>query len=169
MKLIEAMKKLKDLARKCDDLKAKIQKHSADYDYETPVYPEQAKQLKEWIQSHSDTVQLIAKLRVAIQRTNINTEVEIMLGGKSVKKTIAEWIHWKRDLANMQGSMFASLTDRGLKEGTAPQSNGQVMTVKIRRYYDPKERDENLELYRSQPLLIDSTLEVINAVTELME
>ena len=40
--------------------------------------------------------------------------------------------------------------------------------VRVRRYYDPAQRDEKLELYRSEPSTIDATLEVSNAVTDLI-
>ena len=40
--------------------------------------------------------------------------------------------------------------------------------VKIRRYFVAKERDEKIELYRNEPEVIDRTLEVVNAVTDLL-
>lgn len=169
MKLIEALKKTKDLQRKCVDLQGKVKSYSADLDFETPVYPDQASQLKEWIQSHTDTIREIARLRVAIQKTNVSTPVSIMIDDKAVTKSIAEWIHWRRDLAKTQESLYRELTDRNLKEGMIGQSNGQQMSVKIRRYYDPKERDKMIEIYRQQPMLIDSTLETVNATTDLVD
>ena len=50
MKLIEALKLTKDLARKAEDLRAKIANCSADMDFETPVYPDQATQVQHTIQ-----------------------------------------------------------------------------------------------------------------------
>ena len=72
------------------------------------------------------------------------------------------------DLATLENTMWTKLTDRNLKEQnlqTAP--GGPVTEVRIRRYYDPKERDAKLELYRSEPSIIDATLEVVNATTEI--
>ena len=37
--------------------------------------------------------------------------------------------------------------------------------VKIVRYFDPVERDRMIALYRSEPSLIDGTLEIVNATT----
>jgi len=169
MKIIEGLKKTKDLQRKLADLIEKIKNHSADMDFETSVYLDQKLQVSDWVQACRDIVQEIARLRVAIQKTNILTTVTIDISGKQVTKTIAEWVHWRRDLAKSMEGVYRVLTDRNLKEGTIQQSNGQPKDIKIRRYYDPKVRDINIELYRSQPMLIDSTLEVINATTDLIE
>jgi hypothetical protein len=171
MKLIEAMKKIKELQEKADDLRKKVGQYCADLDYETPLYPDQRKQVSEWIQSHLDITKKILELRVAIQLTNLQTPVAIELGGKTVTKTIAEWIHRRRDLAKQDLEMWSKLTDRNLREGQIASSvpGGEAKTVKIRRYFDPLERDKNIELYRTEPGIIDRTLEVTNAITELIE
>lgn len=171
MKLIEGMKLIKELMAKAKDLREKVAKHSADLDFETPVYPDQARQIREWIQSHSDVLKNILFLRTQIQRTNLQTMVEIELGGKIVIKSIAEWIHRRRDLAGQELLMWQGLTDKGLKEGgflptTVP---GAPQTpVKLRRYYSPVERDTAIELYRTEPGIIDRTLEVVNATTDII-
>jgi hypothetical protein len=170
MKLIQAMKKLKDLNVKGDDLRKKVMVHSADLSIETPQYPDQRRQVAEWIQSHGDILKEILHLRVSIQRTNLATEVDIELGGKHVKKSIAEWIHRRRDLAKLEQGMWALLTDRNLKEQNVQTTPGGAVTeVRIRRYYDPAERDARVELYRTEPSVIDATLEITNAVTDLIE
>lgn len=168
MKIIEAMKKIKDLQKKADDLRTKVKQHCADLDFETAVYPDQKGQVQSWLQSHSDVVKEILALRFAIQKTNIATPVTIELGGVQVTKTIAEWIHRRRDLASLEMDVWRGLTDRNLKEGAIQQTSGQTRDVKIRRYYDPAERDKKVDLYRSEPSIIDATLEVVNAVTELV-
>lgn len=171
MKLIQAMKKLKDLAIKADDLSKKVSNASADLNIETPTYgAEQRATVAGWLQSHSDILKEILDLRIRIQRTNINTEVTIELGGKQVTKCIAAWIHRRRDLAKLEMESWSKLTDRNLKETnvqTAP--GGAVTEIRIRRYFDPAERDAKIELYRSEPSVIDATLEVVNATTELLD
>lgn len=169
MKLIEALKQIKDLERKADDLRHKVSQHSAYLSHETPMYKDQKKQVSEWIQAHSDILKEILKLRVGIQRTNLETKVDIELDGKVVTKSIAEWIHRRRDLAGDELRMWRSLTDRGLKEGTMKQSTDQLLEVKIIRCYDPEERDRASELFSSEPITIDSKLEIVNAVTDLVE
>lgn len=171
MKLIEAMKLCKELARKSEDLVKKVADHCADMDFETPLYPDQKRQVSEWIQAHSDIQREVLNLRLAIQATNLATMVTIKLGDVQVTKSISAWIHRRRDLAGKELGMWMALGDRGLREGQfLPASNpgGSPTAVKIRRYYDPAERDRKVELFRSEPLLIDSTLEVVNAVTDLI-
>ena len=75
MKLIEAMKQIKDLQRKAEDLRKKIAVHCVDMSYETAVYPDQRAQVGSWLQAHGDIVKEILRLRVAIQRTNLATPV----------------------------------------------------------------------------------------------
>lgn len=171
MKLIEAMKLIKELQIKREDLVAKVKQHCADLDFETPLYTDPKRQVSEWIQSHSDVCKEILRLRTAIQKTNISTKVKIEIGGKSVEKSIAEWIHRRRDLAGFELAMWSALGDRSLREGAMPSSQpgGQPREVKIRRYFDPVERDGKIELYRSEPSIIDRTLEVTNATTDLEE
>lgn len=170
MKLIEGMKLIKELQVKREDLVAKVKQHCADLDFETPLYTDPKRQVGEWIQAHSDVCKEILRLRTAIQRTNISTTVTIELGGKSVVKTVAEWIHRRRDLAGFELAMWSALGDRNLREGAMPSSQpgGQPREVKIRRYFDPLERDAKIELYRSEPSIIDRTLEVVNATTDLV-
>ena len=63
---------------------------------------------------------------------------------------------------------WGNLTDKKLKEGTGRNTLNEPVEVKIVRNFDPSERDNKIELYRSEPSVIDSTLEVINAVTDLL-
>jgi len=169
MKLIEALKQIKDLQRKAEDLRNKVGQHSAYMNFETPVYTDQKAQVASWVQAHSDILKEILRLRVALQKTNIMTSVVIELDGKQVTKTIAEWIHRRRDLANLDRDMWKKLTDRGLKEGQAVNSMQQPTAVTIVRCYDPKERDNKIMALDSEPSTIDGKLEIVNATTDLME
>lgn len=170
MKIIEGMKQIKDLVRKADDLRGKITKCAADLDIETPLYGEgQRETVRGWVQAHSDIVKEILRLRLAIQRTNLATMVTIDLGGKEVTKTIAEWVHRRRDLAGLELSGWTALNDRNLKDGRMQQSTGDIRDVKVRRYYNPEERDKMVDMLKSEPLLVDAKLEVVNAITDLME
>jgi hypothetical protein len=171
MKIIEGMKLIKELQIKAEDLRGKVKQYCADLDFETPMYPDQKRQISEWIQSHSDILKEVLGLRLNIQRTNISTPVEMEIGGKRISKTIAEWIHRRRDLATAELLMWQGLTDKNLKEGQfLPATSPGVMPtpVKIRRYYDPSERDQKTEIFRAEPGIIDRTLEVVNATTEML-
>jgi len=170
VKLIEGMKKLKDLVRKAEDIRGKIAVNCAHLSMETPTYGEkQREQVREWLQAHEDIAKEMLRLRVAIQRTNLQTPVSIELGDKAVSKSIAEWIHRRRDLAKLDLDAWSKLGDKGMKEGFGKNSLGENVEVRIVRNYDPKERDAKMEMYRSEPMVIDATLEVTNAITDLIE
>lgn len=170
MKLIQAMKKLKDLAVKSEDLRKKVALNCADLTIETPQYPDQKAVIAGWIQAHSDILKETLKLRFAIQRTNLATPVTIELGGVQVTKSIAEWIHRRRDLAKFEMEMWSRLGDKNLKEQNVQTTAGGIVTeVRIRRYFDTAQRDAKLDLFRTEPSIIDGALEVVNAVTDLIE
>ena len=169
MKIIEAMKQIKDLMRKAEDLRQRVHVSAADLDIENPKYENQKEKVAGWIQAHSDILKEILRLRYAIQKTNISTMVKVELGGVVVEKSIAEWIHRRRDLAKLDLDMWMRLSDRNLKDGQLTQSDGSKRDVKVRRYYNPEERDEKSSMYKSEPLMIDARLEVVNATTDLIE
>jgi hypothetical protein len=56
-----------------------------------------------------------------------------------------------------------------MKDGSFKQTDGTNREVKVRRYFDVKEKDQKVVEYNSEPMIIDRTLEVINCITELME
>jgi len=172
MKIIEALKGLKELKRKAEDLRDKVSRHSAYKSTETAVYgtkEDQTKQIKEWLQSHSDLVKEIERLTLCIHKTNLETQVTIRLGDKDVTKPIAAWIIRRTELATMEARAWHGLTDRHLSEGMETNSAGEKIQVSIVRCYEPKERDNKVMLYTSEPAEINSKLEVINAVTDLIE
>lgn len=169
MKIIEGLKKIKDLQRKADDLVDLVKLNCARSSLETDKYPEQKEKVNGWIQAHSDLMKEILRLRISIQKTNLATEVPIELGNKVVTKTIAEWIHRRRDLASTELSMWKALTDRGIREGDGRGPSGDPIKIEIVRFYSTSQRDEKIDLYQSEPLTIDSKLEVINAITDLIE
>lgn len=171
MKLIEALKKIKDLKRKADDIKDKVAKHCVDLDCESPVYPDQRRQVSEWLQSYGDIIKEIGHLKTSIQRTNLNTAVTIELGGKFVTKCISAWIDRRKELASLDEQVWRVLTDKNYQEQyrNKPTPASPETLIKIRRYYDPSERDQKIELFRSEPSKINATLEIINATTDLIE
>lgn len=168
-KIIEGLKEIKSLSKKAEDLRTRINKYHADYEHESAVYSDQKEKLQEWIQSHQDTIKRILQLKHAVKKTNINTPVAIEIAGNSVTHSISEWIDRRRELAGQEEALWKGINDRGLQEGTTQLSNGEKITKKIRRYYDPAMRDKKLDEYRDEPQLIDAALEVKNAVVDLIE
>ncbi len=168
MKIIEAMKKVKQNKEKIADLQNKIGSVCANLSFETPLYgSETGTRIKEWLQSCQDLAQDNVKLLCAIARTNLATNVTIELGGKQVTKTIAEWVWRRREYAKLDLQTFAKLTDRGLKEGQANTSTGVPVAISLVRHYDPQARDAAMAIYQAEPHLIDAALEVVNATTDL--
>ncbi len=170
MKLIESMKKIKANKAKIADLQLKISKTSAHLSHETPEYGAgTADKITEWAQSCEDLTQENIRLLVAIARTNLQTSVAIDMAGKKVTKTIAEWVWRRREYAKIDLDTWNKMTDRGLREGTAPSSTGVPLEVKLIRNYAPERRDKKMAEYAAEPGEIDAALEVINAVTDLIE
>lgn len=168
MKIIVGMKRIKELLQKAEDLRTKVGTHCANLSIETPVYQDTKAQINGWLQAHSDIMREVLTLRTDIQWTNLHTNVTITLGGENVTKTIAEWIHRRRDLATAQYNMYSVLGDRKLKEALMPQSVGEPIKITVVRHFDPVVRDNKMELYRSEPHIIDASLEVVNATTDLI-
>jgi len=175
MKIIEGLKKIKDLQRKADDIKAKVGQFCADIETEVPAYgtPEaQTKQIAEWLQSHRDIIKEIESLRIRIQKTNLAVEVAVEVSENvRVVKSIAAWIHRRKDLAKSEAQCWAILSNRNLQAKPYKKSitDEAVNVANVRKYYDQKERDKKVEEYTSEPSRIDATLEVTNATTDLLE
>lgn len=170
MKIIEGLKKVKELLKKVDDLKDKIKTYCADMECETPVYPDQKRQISEWVQSCNDIIKEIGNLKYRIQKTNITVQVPIEIVGKTITKSISEWVVRRRELAELQRQVYGSLTDKGLKTSKYQLTHSSPETfVKVRLYFDVVERDLKLDEYRAEPFAIDSALEIINATTDLLD
>jgi hypothetical protein len=169
MKIIEAMKRVKANKEKIADLQKAIGQYCAGLNFETPTYTNTSDKVSQWLQGCNDLAQDNARLLVAIQRTNLATSVTITLGEKSVVKSIAEWVWRRREYAETDLRTWQMLSDRGLKEGLIKNSQGETVEVKIVRYFDPAERDKKVAMFKSEPHEIDAALEVVNAVTDLIE
>lgn len=169
MKIIEAMKTVKANKEKVQELMQRIQRNSAHLSIESPQYGDaQREQVQSWRQSALDALRDNAELLVRIAATNQVTKVSISIGDKSVTKSISEWVWIRREYAALQAGVWGSLSDRNLKEGNVQSSPGVFTEVKLIRYYDPIERDKNLDELRRLPHDIDAALEVVNAVTDLI-
>ena len=172
MKLIEAMKRVKQNKEKITNLQKMIGDYSAHLSHETPVYgTETPEKISGWAQTCEDLAQENIRLLTAIGRTNLATKVTIKLNGKDVSKSISEWIWRRREYAALDLTTWQKMGDRGLREGHAPSSvpGGAPIELKIVRNYNPERRDKKLAEYQAEPHEIDATLEVTNAVTELIE
>lgn len=170
MKLIEGLKRKQLLLKKAEDLRDKVRKNCAHYNYETPSYKDPEEKIKQWTQAHEDLMQEIIKLRIAIQKTNLGTQVTIELGNKPVTKSIAEWIIRRDSLAKLDEQLWKSLNTHGMKEQKVKGSKDpeSVTEVIIIQNFNAEERDIKIDMYTEEPSLIDSRLEVVNAITDLI-
>jgi hypothetical protein len=169
MKLIEALKKKKELLAKADDLREKIAKYHVHYNVENPTYKDQTKQVSEWLQAHSDVLKEILRLAIAIQRTNQETRTTFEFGGVKVDRSISEAIIRRDTLAELELKAWTVMNDKGLKEGVRKTTTGDGEDVKIVRCYDPVERDKQMAIFSAEKSAIDAQLEVTNAITTLLE
>jgi hypothetical protein len=176
MKIIEGLKKTKDLQRKASDIRAKLSKHCADLDANVPEYEteaDQREQISKWLQSHSDILKEIETLRLRIQHTNLTTVVKVeVVDDKYVEKTIAAWIHRRKDLAKLEAEAWRCLTNRSLQPrnfSPDPKNPENIQVANVRKYYNQVERDTNVENFTSEPSRIDGALEIANAITDLVE
>jgi hypothetical protein len=185
MKIVQAIKTIKDIQKQIDDLMGKVHEYSSDEDDQNPVYgsvDEQTKQIASWMQAIRDLNAEIERLDLCIKRTNVVTMVTIKLGDKEITKPIASWIKRGQSSIGKRGNKRLSLSESDLKawqilrENTGRSEtkvvkgkNQEDIVVKFRRYWDPKKRDEMTKLYSSEPSIIDGVLEEINATTDLIE
>jgi len=171
MKIIEALKKIKDLQRKASDLRDKMAKYSAKMSFEESTYVDQRAKINSWMQAHHDIVMQIENLRERVAKTNIMTPVTIDLHGREITKSIHSWISRRRDLCDLDVAAWMKLTDRNLHDqairGTSDPS--AVVEFRVVRFYDQEERDDKVDKYRSEKTIIDGKLEIVNAITDLLD
>lgn len=169
MKIIEGLKKIKDLNRQADDLFDLIFKNQSIMSYETPTYSDQKEKVKGWIQAHKDTLLEIEKLRERIAKTNVLTFVTIEIDGKEITKSIHSWITRRRDLVDKELKVYQNLNDRGLREQIIAGTTESQVQLKIIRFYDHERRDKMKNILSNEKYLIDGKLEVVNAITDIVE
>lgn len=185
MKIVQAIKKIKEVQKQIDDTMSKINKYSSDEDDQEPIYgslDQQTAQISSWLQSVRDLNAEIERLDLCIKRTNVLTLVTIKLGDNEITKPIASWIKRGQSSIGKTGNKRLSLSESDLKAWNCLRENtgrsetkvvkgkdGVDVVVKFRRYWDPKERDKMTSLYSSESSVIDGALEEINATTDLIE
>ena len=171
MKIIEALKKFKLMERKLDDLTAKVRGNVAMMDYQESQYKDPKKQLQSWIDCHKDTLDEYSRLQIAINRTNLETKVSVELRpGKVVVKTIAEWLLRRRKLNQWEVHMWKQIRDTLMPTPVKDMGkDGEPRIAQVIRFYDVEERDAKVLELNEECTRIDGALEIVNAVTDLIE
>lgn len=175
MRLIEAMKSVKHTLRKMEDLKKKVSMYCADLDCMQPTYGdanEQKKKVSEWLQMYHDLALKLTEIKRDIQNTNLNTPVTIKVGDDPVTRSIAEWVIRRREIIDLEVALYSVLSDRGLADKSlmtrSMLEDNKVKNARVRFYFDASERDKRLETLKTEKESIDTTLETINATTEVI-
>lgn len=164
MKIIEAMKRVKQNEEKINALQARINAASVSANG-----LETSKRIEKWMQSCNELRQENVKLLCAIHKTNAATKVPIEIGGRIITKSIVEWLWRRRRYTGTDSATWSRMTDRAWKESNGRSSPEERSPIRIDRYYDPMQSTGIMAVYRSEPHLIDAALEGINATTELIE
>ena len=172
MKIIEALKEIKNLRRKLGDIQEKISIYSADNSTDTPIYENQKLQIESWLQAAEDINKNILNLSHRIHKTNVNTKMTIeVIDGKPITKSIDEWLLRMFNLAEEDKKTWLSLNvndSSKTQKYRLPNSSTDVVVTR-RLYFDILKRDKKLEEYSSEKSKINSKLEIINAITDLLD
>ena len=177
------MKEVDSLFKKVSEIEKQLALYCADVDLDAPVFEsedKQTEQIKKWLQSGADCIKRISHLKTSISRTNLATQITIELMGKPVTKSITEWIYRRGNgrsmasgLAAIEANLWKSLTDspngKQLTSGQMHRPDGSIREVKVRRYYNPQQRELKISELQVEPSKIDGALEVANAITDLIE
>jgi hypothetical protein len=103
-------------------------------------------------------------------KTNLITNVTIDLNGNQITKPIAAWIYRERELCDLDRESWLQLTDKGLKAVVDKnQKDPEKQISRVVFNFDAKERDNKINQYREEKVTINSTLEIVNATTELID
>jgi hypothetical protein len=167
-KIIEVMKNLKVIEKRMVANREKISKYAAIVSTERPVFDTESEQKKEvasLIQANMDLIVEYTKGKLLVDKTNAATIVEI--NGKSY--SISELLLLKRKLAQEMIMTFGSLNDN---QATMRLRNAQTVDGKVPqviRMYDERAKNEGTSFWQELYHTIDSRLEVINAMTDVVE
>ena len=168
MKIIEAMKRLRVIEKRMESNRLAVSEYASKLSTEMPRFKtkeEQEKTVKSLIQSNEDLCVEYLKLKRAIEKTNLETYVE--LGGR--KYSIADLLVIKRKMAGTMIHTYRALNDSAAQARlrTAPKYDGETPKVEI--LYDEKSKLENLGRWQDLVDVTDSRLEVINATRDLLD
>lgn len=172
MKIIEALKELPLIDKKLTKNEQLLLTYSASVDAGT-IYnslkfasaEEQTKQVASLIQSSEDLVSRKAKIRKVLSKTNATIEVTI----DGNVKTISEWIEYRKAGLNLLQRSYNQLQDNQcIREVQSTKFDGQ-QGIKVIRHYDEATRNAKLNAILELASKIDTTLETVNATTDLVE
>lgn len=171
MKIIEGMKELSLISKKLTVIKENLSKYSSLLSCEKPIFDseqEQRDEILKLIQSGKDLITRWIYIKTAIEHTNLITRIKVC--GKRL--TIAEALHWKRSMCQELEALYKCLTNtqscaklNNMMRGITSLDN----PITIVAMYDEKKKNEWINEHTEFIGSIDSTLEITNAITELID
>lgn len=171
MKIIEALKNLKTIEKRMEANCGKIAQYCSYISCETPVFETEQRQRQEvesLIQANGDLQKEYLRLKVAIERSNIETNV--FVSGKNYK--ISELITIRRGLGTFMRKTYESLNPGpSVNKITAVYRSGMDATnpPRIIQLYKETEKNERMKEIEELLASIDAALEITNATTDLVE
>lgn len=169
MKIIEALKELPLIDKKIESNVKQLREYSSDLqqgEVESFAFGDTKKQKAEVasiVQSTEDLVKRKQLISRALALTNAQTVVAI----DGEQKTITEWISFRDSgIAALQKAYSALCDNNGGSKIQRTQVD-PVAGVRVVRFYDEKSRNEKLVELENKRVKIDTTLETINATTDL--
>ncbi len=173
MKLIEGMKQLKIIEKKMAANSLRIGEYAAIVSTERPAFSsadEQKAGIKSLIQSNRDLAEQYLALKRRVDLTNLNATVAI--NGRNY--TIVDLLVLRRGLAKALKATFLALREDQAQQrlGSLQRQFGTTLTgdktPHIERMYEEREKHEEIQKIQNLEDEIETRLETINAVTELV-
>ena len=170
MKIIEGLKELKLIESRMKKNAEQIEKYSSVLDTERCHFENEAVQTREveqLVQANKDLQERYLQLKISIEHTNLATKVQIE--GQKKDYSIYELIIIKRKLGSLIKQTYEAMNRKQADMRRIKSMTSQATPVKVITLYDERKKNEALENHEKLMSNIDGRLEVVNAVTDLIE
>ena len=168
MKMIEALRELRLLEKKMSRNQEYIERYSSMVSTQVPSFnsiEEQREKVRSLLQENIDYAMNRIHLKEQINYTNLMTKV--VLGGKSWR--LQNLLDFHRGIAGDIRDTYDSLTDRSGQNQLRSAPTVEGRSPQVIRLYDENMKLTELDRWDTFKEEIGTRLEVINAVTELLE
>ena len=168
MKMIEALRELRLLEKKMSRNQEYIERYSSMVSTQVPSFnsiDEQREKVRSLLQENIDYAMNRIHLKEQVNYTNLMTQV--VLGGKSW--SLQNLLDFHRGIAGDIRDTYDSLTDRSGQNQLRSAPTVEGRSPQVIRLYDENMKLTELDRWDTFKEEIGTRLEVINAVTELLE
>ena len=168
MKIVEAMKELRTIEKRMQSNISYLDQYSSILNTERPEFgteEDQKKEVAALLQSNKDLMAQYLKIKSSIEKTNLETLVEI----KGETKSIGEWLIIRRKLAKVMEMTYSALSSNNASNRMRMNMGSSDRTPQIIKMFDEKIKLEGLDKWQTMSDNIDARLQVINALTDIIE